>query len=90
MDTQKQKQLQADALFKLRESNFSPQIQNVATKPLPLTSQDIAQLEHFIDSDYIKLKNTVYWANTIVSPVVSQRETIDLRKKQSKNSNSDK
>lgn len=90
MDTQKQKQLQADALFKLRESNFSPQIQDTATKALPLTEADIAQLKHFCESDYIKLKNTVYWANSIISPVVSQRETIDLRKKQSKNTNSDK
>ncbi len=58
-------------------------IHDLTLKTEPLTDADVAQLEHFINSSIYTLKNTVYHANSIISPVTTN---IKLHKITVKNS----
>ena len=81
MDLKQQAQLQERANKRLMHKNFDRQIQIVANKPLPLTRQDIAQLTHFVEQPPEVRQNTVYWGNSIISPVVTQHKTIKIGEK---------
>jgi hypothetical protein len=47
-------------------------IHQLATKPHPLTHNDVAQLEHFVHSNAKVLDNTIYHNNNIISPATTE------------------
>lgn len=53
-------------------------IHQLATKPHPLSQDDVAQLEHFVHSNSHVLKNTIYHANTIINPVTTNIQNHQL------------
>jgi hypothetical protein len=82
-------QLQALVLKKL---NLGPKpdraivryhaIHQLATKPNPLTEDDVQMLKHYLDSNNKTLNNTIYHANSIINPVTTDVKQHIIKQKQ--------
>jgi uncharacterized protein YifN (PemK superfamily) len=76
-------QLQSRARKRLRKLQCNPKFQQItscAYKTAPLTDSDRQQLTHFVEANQAVMKNTVFWGNSTIHPVTTQRHTIHLKK----------